>query len=137
MCKELTGLQSCMLLGLNISTGVSPKIKISDVESIDGLLHTSNGARIIRDDVVPFNMFKILREYSTNGNLEAITFTGFRDTVYETNMIYDRIAKRNKKINTLNDKIKEDLKVLNSLSNKPRTQIYSHQDIIEFILNTK
>jgi translation elongation factor EF-4 len=34
-----------MLKGLNIKTGKSPTIKISDIEALDGLMHTSNGSR--------------------------------------------------------------------------------------------
>ena len=139
MCKEYIALQSCRLKGLNIKTGKSPIIKISDIEALDGLMHTSNGSRIIRDDVAPFSMFKILRNYdSKTKHLESIEFTGYRDHVYETNYLYDKITRQQKKINSLNNAIAQDLKDLSklqALNNK--TPLFSSQDILDFMSKYK
>ena len=139
MCKEYIALQSCMLKGLNIKTGKSPTIKISDIEALDGLMHTSNGSRIIRDDIAPFSMFKIIRNYnSKTKHLESIEFTGYRDHTYETNFLYDKITRQQKKINSLNNTITQDLKDLAKLQTlNNNTPLFSSQDVLDFMIKYK
>lgn len=94
-------IKALVSLGLNISTGTSGTINISDVESKSKLRQVSNGAKIIRDDQYPFSCFKISRTYDGANNLVAVRFDGSRDVQYEREIIKASIQKKKDKIMNL------------------------------------
>lgn len=102
-------------LGLNISTGTSGTISMSDIESKSRLRQVSNGAKIIRDDQYPFSCFKISRIYNDANSLVAVKFNGFRDVQYEREVIKTNIQKKKDKIISMLSQVQESEKELVSL----------------------
>lgn len=126
-----SALKSCMVLGLNIKTGNSPDIPINKLEQVDNNIHTSNGARIVRDDKHPWNLFNIERNY-INGSLYSLKFCGYKNKLQREDEIIEDIQRLNRKVISLNENISElieELKYINSYKTA------TSQDIIDFLNN--
>ena len=93
-------------LGLDLKTGVSPEIKIARIEAFTEEKHTSNGSRIIRDDVAPFSFFKVERKYCGT-SLHAVQFHGYRDVEFEFYEVSNKIESVKDKIKSLKKKLKQ------------------------------
>lgn len=93
-------------LGLDLKTGVSPEISIVRIEALTGEKHTSNGSRIIRDDVAPFCFFKIERKYCGT-SLYAVQSHGYRDVEFEFYETSNKIESVKDKIKSLKKKLKQ------------------------------
>ena len=93
-------------LGLDLRTGVSPEISFANIEALTGEKHTSNGSRIIRDDVAPFSFFKIERKYCGT-RLYAVQFHGYRDVEFEFYETLNKIVIVKDKIKSLKKKLKQ------------------------------
>lgn len=127
-------IKALVSLGLNISTGTSGTINMSDVESKSKLRQVSNGAKIIRDDQYPFSCFKISRTYDGANNLVAVRFDGFRDVQYEREIIKASIQKKKDKIMSLLSQIREEEKELEILNMcNPTNVIYCESDVLPFV----
>ena len=121
-------------LGLNISTGTSGTISMSDIESKSRLRQVSNGAKIIRDDQYPFSCFKISRIYNDANSLIAVKFNGFRDVQYEREVIKTNIQKKKDKIISMLSQVQEAEKELVSLEKcNPTNTIYCEADVLTFV----
>lgn len=120
-------------LGLDLKTGMSPEISIAHIESVTGEKHTSNGSRIIRDDVAPFSFFKIERKYCGT-SLQAVQFNGYRDVEFEFYETSNKIESVKDKIKSLKKKLKrleqEQEFLLNCDSGN---KIYGKEDLEAFL----
>ncbi len=121
-------------LGLNIFTGTSGTISMSDIESKSRLRQVSNGAKIIRDDQYPFSCFKISRIYNDANSLVAVKFNGFRDVQYEREVIKTNIQKKKDKIMSMLSQVQEQEMELESLEMcNPANILYCESDVLTFV----
>lgn len=120
-------------LGLDLKTGVSPEISISCIEALTGEKHTSNGSRIIRDDVAPFSFFKIERKYCGT-SLQSVQFHGYRDVEFEFYETSNKIESVKDKIKSLKKKLKQLEQEQEFLLNcDSGNKIYGKEDLEAFL----
>ena len=122
-------------LGLNLETGKSKPIKVTDIEQKSGVRQNSNGMRIIRSDQKPFDCFKISRYYNEgNGSLEYVEFNGYRDVAYELQQEKNAIADKKDKIDNLEELVVKHVAYAVTLKKRKEAEIiYSKADILPFI----
>ena len=94
--ETLIGLQC---LGLDLETGKSTEIFVSELEDLTGIRQVSNGSKIIRRDCPTFSKFKYEISYGVNGEVISYTFNGYKDST-------DLISEHSQDILRLKDKIK-------------------------------
>ena len=94
--ETLIGLQC---LGLDLETGKSTEIFVSELEDLTGIRQVSNGSKIIRRDCPTFSKFKYYISYGVNGEVISYTFNGYKDST-------DLISEHSQDILRLKDKIK-------------------------------
>ena len=95
--ETLIGLQC---LGLDLETGKSTEIFVSELEDLTGIRQVSNGSKIIRRDCPTFSKFKYHISYGVNGEVISYTFNGYKDST-------DLISEYSQDILRLKDKIKD------------------------------
>jgi hypothetical protein len=94
--ETLIGLQC---LGLDLETGKSTEIFVSELEDLTGIRQVSNGSKIIRRDCPTFSKFKYHISYGVNREVISYTFNGYKDSS-------DLISEHSRDIIRLKDKIK-------------------------------
>lgn len=119
------------LLGLDLHSGTSPFISIKALENITGVRQQSNGLRIIRQDVPPFNMFNHER-YLDKDTQEVlcVRFYGYKTAGDEVNKSEESVAKMKEKIKNLQNKISTTEAYLNHMRIMPVAhRIFSKTDV--------
>lgn len=114
--------------GMNLDSGLSPKISMARLEQVTGLRQVSNGGKIIRDDAVPFNKFQIERHYDpVTASLTGVTFSGYRTAGYQRKVVAERIKNRKQKIATLKKLVEKDVSELLNLYETLETKGEDHK----------
>jgi len=113
-------LQSCVALGLDVNTGVSPVIDLQALQTVYGKHLTGNGS-VLRRDSKPFKFFK-LDINKKNNKVVSYEFNGYVDVAYEKDKLLSQIQKTRERV------AKEQLKVTDRL-NELQTIIHTNGNI--------
>lgn len=121
-------LQSFEELGLNLDTGVSPIIPLSDVVERVGKPLTGNGS-VVRRDNKPWSFFS-MENIKDGGRVVAYKFNGYMTVEEEVDKLLDQIAKTKERARAEEAKNRKRIDILQQLHSEGNNFLYSKEDII-------